>query len=84
MDALILNAGHSQLEEQLKIAAACGVAERQSGSTRSRDITAVIATDDSDEVMTMEDNPEGLSYRFLQKQTIHQFLMVLLALKKNC
>lgn len=29
MDALILNAGHSQLEEQLKIAAACGVAERQ-------------------------------------------------------
>ncbi|EJW81628.1 hypothetical protein WUBG_07464 [Wuchereria bancrofti] len=59
MDALILNAGHSQLEEQLKIAAACGVAERQHGS-RSNDITAVIATDDNDEITAMEDNNEGL------------------------
>ncbi|MCP9258231.1 putative zinc finger protein C06E1.8 [Dirofilaria immitis] len=59
MDALILNAGHSQLEEQLKIAAACGVAERQHGS-KSSDITAVIATDDSDEMTTMEDNNEGI------------------------
>ncbi|VIO92654.1 Uncharacterized protein BM_BM7951 [Brugia malayi] len=59
MDALILNAGHSQLEEQLKIAAACGVAERQHGS-RSNDITAVIATEDNDEIIAMEDNNEGI------------------------
>uniref|UniRef100_A0A915Q1A3 Uncharacterized protein n=1 Tax=Setaria digitata TaxID=48799 RepID=A0A915Q1A3_9BILA len=60
MDALILNAGHSQLEEQLKIAAACGVAERQHGS-KSSGITAVIAAEDNDEIMTaMEDNNEGL------------------------
>ncbi|OZC06398.1 hypothetical protein X798_06612 [Onchocerca flexuosa] len=57
MDALILNAGHSQLEEQLKIAAACGVAERQLGS-KSSDITAVIATVDNDEMTTIEDNNE--------------------------
>lgn len=58
MDALILNAGHSQLEEQLKIAAACGVAERQHGS-KSSDITAVITMEDNDEMAAVEDNNEG-------------------------
>lgn len=58
MDALILNAGHSQLEEQLKIAAACGVAERQHASN-SNDITAVIATEDNDEMTTIGDDNEG-------------------------
>uniref|UniRef100_A0A0M3ID86 Ferredoxin n=1 Tax=Ascaris lumbricoides TaxID=6252 RepID=A0A0M3ID86_ASCLU len=28
MDTVVLNVGHTQLEEQLKIAAACGIAEQ--------------------------------------------------------
>lgn len=59
MDALILNAGHSQLEEQLKIAAACGVAERQH-EPEIGDITAVIAEDTSEEMITANDNTEGI------------------------
>ncbi|VDN06018.1 unnamed protein product [Thelazia callipaeda] len=64
MDALILNAGHSQLEEQLKIAAACGIAERQNGMKPERcDITTVMTTEDnSDDIMiaVAEDNHSGL------------------------
>lgn len=58
MDALILNAGHSQLEEQLKIAAACGVAEREQEYDEGNDIMAVVTEDES----TVDDNNEGLLF----------------------
>ncbi|VDK86455.1 unnamed protein product [Litomosoides sigmodontis] len=85
MDALILNAGHSQLEEQLKIAAACGVAERRYGANSS-DITAVIATEDSDEMTTIGDSNEGLwLISVLEKKNLMNFAFLrLFFFEKAC
>ncbi|VDM42057.1 unnamed protein product [Toxocara canis] len=53
MDTVILNAGHSQLEEQLKIAAACGVAEKNANEENA-DVDV-----DDDAELTVDDANEG-------------------------
>ncbi|VDM38572.1 unnamed protein product [Toxocara canis] len=53
MDTVILNAGHSQLEEQLKIAAACGVAEKNAKGENAD-------MDDDDAELAVDDANEGI------------------------
>ena len=51
MDTLILNAAHSHLEEQLKIAAKCGAAAEQNGAHEPAEVdeTGDLAIDDVNE-----------------------------------
>lgn len=52
MDTLILNAGHSQLEEQLKIAAKCGMAEQQGVDEEMEDDDELVAGDSTENEKT--------------------------------
>uniref|UniRef100_A0A915BTD5 Uncharacterized protein n=1 Tax=Parascaris univalens TaxID=6257 RepID=A0A915BTD5_PARUN len=52
MDTVVLNVGHTQLEEQLKIAAACGIAE-QNRVEENVDV-------DDDTELTVDDTNEGV------------------------
>ncbi|KHN80659.1 hypothetical protein Tcan_07110 [Toxocara canis] len=62
MDTVILNAGHSQLEEQLKIAAACGVAEKNAKGENADmdDDDAELAVDDANEESAKGDDLSGV------------------------
>lgn len=55
MDTLILNAGHSQLEEQLKIAAVACEVNEQSVNVEN------VKVDDGNGDLSMEDVQEGFS-----------------------
>ncbi|VDK56566.1 unnamed protein product [Anisakis simplex] len=62
MDTIVLNVSHSQLEEQLKIAAACGVAEqnkaKNDGGKEGENIEIEVDMDEDNE-LAVDDANEG-------------------------